>query len=329
MTAPLRFGHAEVRPSERQLLVDGRPVALGSRAFDLLLALVERRDRMVAKNELLDSVWPGLMVEENNLQVQISSLRKALGSHVITTIPGRGYRFTAALEGDDGRSSAAVPAPIPAPAATDLIARAAHLTNLPRELPPLYGREADLSALRSLLDAHKLVTVVGAGGIGKSRLAQATAHSLAGRWTDGAWMVELASLSDPALLPNAVAQALDIKMAGQDAALEEVVAGMAPRTVLLVLDNCEHLLDAVAALVQAVMQRAPGVTMLATSQEPLRLPAEQQYRVMPLAVPSETAVSSAREFGAVALFEARVRAADPRFTLNDENLTLVIDICRR
>jgi predicted ATPase/DNA-binding winged helix-turn-helix (wHTH) protein len=329
MTAPLRFGHAEVRPSERQLLVDGRPVALGSRAFDLLLALVERRDRMVAKNELLDSVWPGLMVEENNLQVQISSLRKALGSHVITTIPGRGYRFTAALEGDDDRSSAAVPAPIPAPAATDLIARAAHLTNLPRELPPLYGREADLSALRSLLDAHKLVTVVGAGGIGKSRLAQATAHSLAGRWTDGAWMVELASLSDPALLPNAVAQALDIKMAGQDAALEEVVAGMAPRTVLLVLDNCEHLLDAVAALVQAVMQRAPGVTMLATSQEPLRLPAEQQYRVMPLAVPSETAVSSAREFGAVALFEARVRAADPRFTLNDENLTLVIDICRR
>jgi predicted ATPase/DNA-binding winged helix-turn-helix (wHTH) protein len=330
MTAPLRFGHAEVRPSERQLLVDGRPVALGSRAFDLLLALVERRDRMVAKSELLDSVWPGLVVEENNLQVQISSLRKALGPHVITTIPGRGYRFTAALEGgDDGRSSAAVPAPTLVRAATDIIARAAPLTNLPRELPPLYGRGADLSALRSLLDAHKLVTVVGAGGIGKSRLAQAAAHSLAGRWTDGAWVVELASLSDPALLPNAVAQALDIKMAGQGAALDELVAGMAPRTALLVLDNCEHLLDTVAVMVQAVIQRAPSITVLATSQEPLRLPLEQQYRVMPLAVPSRSALSNAREFGAVALFEARVRATDPRFVLNDENLALVIDICRR
>jgi predicted ATPase/DNA-binding winged helix-turn-helix (wHTH) protein len=330
MTAPLRFGRAEVRPSERQLLVDGRPVALGARAFDLLMALVERRDRMVGKNELLDSVWPGLVVEENNLQVQISSLRKLLGPHVITTVPGRGYRFTGALETtDDGRSSAAAAAPTPAPAATDIIARAAPPTNLPRELPPLYGREADLPALRSLIDEHRLVTVVGAGGIGKSRLALAAAHSLAARWPDGAWMVELASLSDPVLLPNAVAQALDIKMAGQGAALDELVAGLAPRTALLVLDNCEHLLDAVAALAQVVLQRAPNVTMLTTSQEPLRLPAEQQYRLMPLSVPPGAAASSAREFGAVALFEARVQAADPRFSLNDENLALVIDICRR
>ena len=222
-----------------------------------------------------------------------------------------------------------MPAPTPLPAATNIIARAAPLTNLPRELSPLYGREADLSALRSLLDAHKLVTVVGAGGIGKSRLAQAAAHSLAGRWTDGAWVVELASLSDPALLPNAVAQALDVKMAGQGAALDQLVAGMAPRTALLVLDNCEHLLDTVAAMVQAVIQRAPGITVLATSQESLRLPVEQQYRVMPLAVPSGSASNNAREFGAVALFEARVRATDPRFVLNDENLALVIDICRR
>jgi predicted ATPase len=193
----------------------------------------------------------------------------------------------------------------------------------------LYGRDADLTALRSLIDGHRLVTVVGAGGIGKSCLALSVAHSLSGRWPDGAWLVELAGLSDPALVPNVVAQALHVLLPGQGPALDELVAGLAQRTLLLVLDNCEHLLEAVAALAQAITHQAPGVMLLATSQEPLRLPAEQQYRVAPLAIPSGLTTSSSRAFGAVALFEARVRAVDPKFTLNDESLSLVIDICRR
>ncbi len=328
MTTDYRFGNAELRPDQRRLLVGGKDSRIGARAFDLLLTLVEGRGRIVGKNELLDTVWPGLVVEENNLQVHISSLRKLLGPQAIATIPGRGYRFTAALDGASvGQSNAAVPGPTSTPASSD--APAAPLTNLPRELPPLFGREADLPALCSLIVAHKLVTVVGAGGIGKSRLAQAAAHSLAGRWPDGVWMVELAGLSDPVLLPNAVAQALDITMAGQGEALDELVAGMAQQSLLLVLDNCEHLLDAAATLVQTVMRGAPNITLLSTSQEPLHLPAEQQFRVMPLAVPSETQVSGAREFGAVALFVTRVQAVDPRFALNDESLAVVIDICRR
>ena len=136
-------------------------------------------------------------------------------------------------------------------------------------------------------------------------------------------------LSDPVLLPNAVAQVLHITLAGQADALDALVGGLARRTALLVLDNCEHLLDAVAALVQALLRGAPDVTLLATSQEPLHLPAEQQYRVLPLAVPTATTADHSREFGAVALFEARVRAVDPRFALTDESLPLVIDICRR
>jgi predicted ATPase len=141
-------------------------------------------------------------------------------------------------------------------------------------------------------------------------------------------MVELAGLSDPELLPNTVARALHITMPGQEMALDELVAGIAQRDLLLVLDNCEHLLDAAAVLVQAVISRAPNVVLLATSQEPLRLPTEQQYRVTPLAVPAEP-TSGARQFGAIALFEARVQAADPRFALNDDNLPVAIDICRR
>src|SRR5437879_3549300 len=153
MTAPRRFGRAEVLPSERQLLVDGRPVALGARAFDLLLALVERRELIVTKNELLDSVWPGLVVEENNLQVHISSLRKLLGPTVIATIPGRGYRFTATLDGaaEDvaaARPPAAPPSPSVPPDAP---------SNLPRRLPPLIGRDEDLRALVGLVETHPLV----------------------------------------------------------------------------------------------------------------------------------------------------------------------------
>ena len=328
MVAPFRFGRFELCPQPRQLLVDGQPAALGARAFDVLHALIERRERLVTKNELLDIAWRGLVVEENNLQVQISSLRKLLGPQAIATIPGRGYRFAAALDGPaEGSRNAA--APLPTPSATKPNATVSPPSNLPTKLQPLYGRDADVMALRSLLDVHRLVTVVGAGGIGKSRLAQAAAHSLAGYWPDGAWMVDLAGLSDSVLLPNVVAQVLNIEMAGRGAAQDELVAGVARRNALLVLDNCEHLLDAVAALVHAILRDAPNVTVLATSQEPLHLPSEQQYRVAPLSVPSETTTSGAREFGAVALFEARVRAVDPRFALTDESLALVIDICRR
>ena len=328
MQTPIRFGDVEVRPAERQLLLAGQPAALGARAFDLLLELIEHRDRVVPKSELFDRVWPGLVVEENNLQVQISALRKLLGPQAIATIPGRGYRFSAALDGlTSGQSSATVRGLNLAAGRSD--GAATPLTNLPTELPPLYGRKKELQALCSLIDTHRLVTVVGAGGIGKSRLAQAAAHSLARRWPEGAWMVELAGLSDPALLPNVVAQALTITLSGQGEANAELASGLAQRELLVVLDNCEHLLDAAASLAQAISEDAPKVTVLATSQEPLHLPAEQQYRVLPLTVPSDAAASGAREFGAVALFEARVRAADPRFTLNEDSLAIVIDICRR
>jgi predicted ATPase/DNA-binding winged helix-turn-helix (wHTH) protein len=322
-----RFGRFELQTRHRRPLQDGALLFVGARAFDLLLSLMERRDRVVAKTELLDIVWPGLVVEENNLQVQISTLRKLLGPQAIATIPGRGYRFTAVLDAPaDGDAVGSVPATAPTPAHVDRSAAA--LTNLPGELPPMFGRDAELQALGALIDAHRLVTVVGAGGIGKSRLAQAAAHARLGRWVDGVWMVELAGLSDPALLPNAAAQALGIKLDGQRVAADELVARIAQRTLLIVLDNCEHLLDAAAALAQAVMHGAPQVMVLATSQEPLRLAAEQQYRVTPLAVPAESVANDAREFGCVALFEARVRAVDPRFELNDEGLAVVIDICR-
>jgi predicted ATPase/DNA-binding winged helix-turn-helix (wHTH) protein len=320
----LRFGRFELLGRSRVLLQDGVPLVVGSRAFDLLLALAQRRDRLVTKSELLDLVWPGLVVEENNLQVQISTLRKLLGPQAIATVPGRGYRFTAELAATHG-PDARVQRPTPSPASHAGVAS----SNLPGEHGPLYGREDELSALRSLIGNCKLVTVVGAGGIGKSRLAQAVAHALAGDFPDGSWLVELAGLADPIQLPSVVGQALAVKLPGQRGALDELLGGLSQRKLLLVLDNCEHLLAAAAELAQAIVQGAPGVVLLATSQEPLHLPAEQQFRVVPLAIPVESKAHCAREFGAVALFEARARAVDPRFVLDDEGLEIAIDICRR
>lgn len=334
--AKLQFGHFEIQRIERRLLVAGKPAALGSRAFELLLALCDRSDRVVPKNELIDLVWPGLVVEENNLQVQISSLRKLLGREVIVTIPGRGYQFTVALTAAtdaNAQSPRALTPSIPALGETANIARAlpaARLSgNLPDVLPLLYGRDEDIAALDVMLQAHRLVTLVGAGGIGKTRLAQAVAHRLRNTWADGVWLIELAPCSDPELVPSFIAQALSVKLADARSAQDEIVAALRPMKLLLVLDNCEHLLGSCAALVSAVLAQASGVALLATSQEPLHLADEQQFRLQPLRVPTDATDANATEAGAVALFAARAHSADPRFELNAKNLEAVIEICRR
>jgi predicted ATPase/DNA-binding winged helix-turn-helix (wHTH) protein len=324
VTSTFRFGHFELCPESRQLLVDGQPASLGARAFDVLHALMERRDRLVTKAELLDLVWPGLVVEENNLQVQISTLRKLLGSQVVATIPGRGYRFTAVADHEPPAA-----APPPSGAAVALSADVgARRTNLPDELPPLYGRDDDLPAVRALIESHKLVTIVGAGGIGKTRLAEAAVHVLPERFADGVWFIDFAPVSDPALAASTVASTLNLRL-GAEPRADAVADLLRTREMLIVFDNCEHLLDAVAAIAVALRQVAPRIRLLTTSQEPLKLPDEQMYRLDTLALPSDASVESATHAGAVALFVARVQTQDPHFELRDDNVGQVIDICRR
>ncbi|HEV8311601.1 MAG TPA: winged helix-turn-helix domain-containing protein [Burkholderiaceae bacterium] len=322
MGTAYQFGNAELRPDQRLLLVGGKDSRIGARAFDLLLALVERRHRIVSKNELLDSIWPGVVVEENNLQVQVSSLRKVLGPQTISTIPGRGYRFTAALDG-----AAVAPAPGSTRSPTPADAGALCLTNLPAQLPTLYGRADDLAALRTSIESHTLVTIVGVGGIGKSALAQALAHRLRGSFDEGVWMVELAPVADPSLVASTVASALRIVL-GAQAPIETLAKALSASRMLIVLDSCEHLLDAVAELATALHRTAPNVRLLATSQESLKVPQEQLHRLGGLALPSDESIASARQAGAVALFEARAHAADPRFALSEHNVAAVVDICR-
>ena len=308
----LVFGRFELRPAERLLLADGLPLSIGARAFDVLVALAARRDRIVEKDELLDVVWPGVVVEENNLTVQISMLRKVLDAGTIKTVTGRGYQFTAQAQ-------------------EPLLDRQPGLKkgNVPASTPTLFGRECDLDAVARALERSSLVTLCGAGGIGKTSLASALARRLSSQFSRGAWIVELASTTDPSLVPAVVAQTLGLALPGQATPLEELVRATQDSELVLVLDNCEHLLSGVMPLAGALWRQAPGLRVLVTSQEPLHVEGEQVYRLGPLSVPREDEVATALEHGAVQLFVERVRALESEFTPRAEDLVVITNICRQ
>ncbi len=327
----LRFGPIEIRPAQRQLWVEGRELAIGGRAFDVLLQLVEHRHGVVPKNQLLEHVWQRMEVNDSNLQTQISALRKLLGNRAIATFPGRGYRFTLDLADEPGGAAMATPPvgsispialaapaqPAPAPMAQALPAAPTHML----------GREDDLAALERLLQQQRLVTLVGAGGIGKTTLALSAAHSAQGDHPDGAAWVELAPLTDPAMLTGVVARAVGVAVPGSNPQTA-LVNALLQRRMLLVLDNAEHLLEAVATLVQALLDGAPGVRLLVTSQAALSLGGERLFRLGALSSPDHGAsVDEARSCGAIALFVDQAQAADRHFQLTQDNLPIVVDLC--
>ncbi len=311
----LRFGEFELRPTERQLLAHGQPLKLGPRAFDVLVALVERRERLVAKRELLDIVWGPLVVEENNLSVQISALRKLLGPTWVATIPGRGYRFTAPFLQDEPVASDVGAAPSPPGWTEDSL--------------PLLGRELESQRLLALLQGHRLVTLAGAGGIGKTRLARACIEAVAGHFADGVAWVDLSLLSDGShmLSSLALATATALPEGASTAALTQVLG---TRAMLIVFDNCEHLASTVAECARALLAAAPRLRVLVTSQISLQIEGEQVLRLGELALPATgSAPALLRASPAMMLFERRARAADSSFLLDDSGLQRAAHLCRQ
>jgi predicted ATPase/DNA-binding winged helix-turn-helix (wHTH) protein len=337
-----RFGEIEIRPAQRRLLIKGRVATVGARAFDLLLVLIEERHRIVGKNELLARVWPGMVVEESNLPVHVSALRKLLGAEAIATIPGRGYRFTLAadVEGPSATRAAQVTKLTDDP---DFTAAAEGMAPVPASVtaPPgrfdspaaaetLIGREEAVYELVALLIAHRLVDIVGAGGIGKTRLARAVCLRLREDFVDGVWWVDLSPLSRADQVARTVAQVVGEAVAeGTGAAV--LAQALARRSrMLLVLDNCEQLAAGLAGWVNSLLAELPQLRILLTSRVPLHVAAEQVWRLDALAVPATGAsLAQARRCGAFELFESRARASDRRFVIAETQLPLAIEICQK
>ena len=329
-TSDIAFGRFRVLPHRRELLLDGRPVKMGGRAFDVLMALIEAPGVVVTKDELIARVWPGRIVEENALQWQITALRKALGADrdLIRTVSGRGYQFTGEIQLiAAGRDLDPAIEPIPSTGSTaERIA-----TNLSQPISGLIGRDGELAELVQLVGTHRLVTLTGPGGIGKTRLSQEAARRLLSQFADGVWFVELAPLAHPDLVAAAIAATAGVTIPAGLVSAERVAAALADKTLLIVLDNCEHVIDGAALIVDALLHAAPNAHVLATSREPLRTEGEQVYPIRPLAVPSEDAgqADDPGRYGAVQLFLERARAADAHFAPDRRSLETIGAICRR
>jgi predicted ATPase/DNA-binding winged helix-turn-helix (wHTH) protein len=319
-------GEWEVDLTRRELRMRGDSVPLGGRAFAIFAVLLQSAGKLVTRDELMARVWPETIVEENTLEVHISALRKALGQEreTLRTSFGRGYRLVGDWTIRQDRTledrialDATRPAVQPLP------------SNLPAAAFEVIGRTAAVQQLQDLLSGYRAVTLTGPGGIGKTTLALEVARSLLAAFDGACWLVDVVSLSDPNLVPSMVAGALGLKLGGDQISPESVARALGGRRLLLVLDNCEHVIDAAARLAETIQHRCPAASIVATSREVLRFEGEQVYRVLPLEVPEQHHEESViLGHSAVQLFIARARAMDPDFAPHDEKLRAIAAICR-
>jgi predicted ATPase/DNA-binding winged helix-turn-helix (wHTH) protein len=311
--AVLRFGPYAFHLSQRLILEGDRPLRMGGRALDILQVLVERAGQVVSKDELIARVWPTSVVEEINLRVHIAALRRALGDgqngqRYIVNIPQRGYSFIApvlrALEGTLVFSDSVHPP----------------LHNLPARLTPVTGRDSIVGSVVRQLPVRRFMTLVGPAGVGKTTVALRVGELLLQHYRDGVWLIDLTRIDDPAQVVDHLTHTLAFD------------TGLSSRHALLVLDNCEHLLERCRTLVEDLLATAPRLSILVTSREPLQALDETVLRLPPLAVPPASALYCVAEvmgYSAVQLFVSRARARQQGFALREQDLKAVRDICRR
>lgn len=319
-------GTWEIDLGRRELRSRNTAAALGSRAFEILEVLVQAEGQFVSKDDLMARIWPGANVGDNTVQVHIHAVRKALGPDrgLLKTSHGRGYQLIGGWTVQPGKAIEAPPLHQLRPSPERV------LTNLPAIVTELVGRSAAVQRVRDLVSAYRLVTLAGPGGIGKTSLALKATRDLLADFEHGAWLVELASLSDAALVPSAAAGVLGLDLGGERDTAESLAHGIGKRHILLVLDNCEHLIDAVATLAETVLRLCPHATILATSREIMRIQGESVHRVPALDVPTpdEKAQDIILGHSAVELFVTRAKALDGGFSPQPQDLPSIVEICR-
>jgi predicted ATPase/DNA-binding winged helix-turn-helix (wHTH) protein len=321
-------GEWEVDLARRELRARGVPVPIGGRAFEIIEVLVQSAGELVTKNDLMGRVWPGAIVEDNTLQFHISAIRKALGPNrgILKTASGRGYRLLGAWTLRQASTSSADSIALE-PVRSDA---EPFQTNLPAAASDLIGRTIAMQHLRGLLSAYRVVTLTGPGGIGKTKLALEVARGLFPSFQGDVRLVELVSLSDPGLVPSAAAAGLGLQLVGDEISADSVARAIGAQKLLLVLDNCEHVIDAAAKFAETVVRMCSRTTILATSREILKIEGEHVYRVPPLDVPSpDEEPGNILGHSAVQLFIATTRALHSDFSRHDENLPAIAAICRR
>jgi predicted ATPase/DNA-binding winged helix-turn-helix (wHTH) protein len=321
----ISFGPFELSSGERILRRDGLVLPLGGRALDILIYLVGRPGEVVTKKELIDHAWPDVVVEEGSVRVHIAAIRKALGdgqfgSRYITNIKGRGYCFVAPVSRssaasrpvDDGSTSKKGPA-------------------FPPRLSRMIGREVAVDTISAQLVAGRFVTIVGAGGIGKTTVAVSIGRRLFEEFGDLVHFIDLGSLKDPLLVASATGVALGLPINERDP-VPSLIAALRHRRMLLVFDSCEHVIETASVLAERIFNEAPQVHILATSREALNVEGEQVHRLAPLECPSEEAhltAQAALAFPAVRLFMERATANEARLAFSDADAPVVAEICRK
>ena len=322
----LSFGPFSLFAVERLLKKGDEPVPLGGRALDILIALAERAGEVVTRKELISTVWPDVTVEEANLRFQMAALRKALGdgrdgARYISNISGRGYCFVAPVT----RSTATRTVPVTAIATTERVQR------LPPRPARMVGRDDTVRSLAQQIQMWRFVSIVGPGGVGKTTVAISVAHKLSDGFHDAVFFIDLAALTDPRLVPTAVASALGLMVQTQDP-LVGLLAFIGDRKILLVLDSCEHVIGVAAALAERVVSDAPQTHVLATSREALRVEGEHVHLLYSLDCPPEdaglTAVEALR-YPAAQLFMERAAASGYGAAPSDIDAPIVARCCRR
>lgn len=326
------FGPFHLFVAGRRLEKDGRPVAVGVRALDLLIALLERPGEVLTRQELIARVWAGLSIAESNLHAQIATLRRLLGegrggARYIETVVGRGYCFVAPVVPSVRQVPSARQVPAPQSVVTDLTQGA----TLPALLTRVVGRDETIRFVSNQLMTWRFVSVVGPGGMGKTTVAVSVAHALLNRFGGAVFFVDLAALTDPQLVPSAVASVLGFMLQSPDP-VRSLLAFIGDRRLLLVLDNCEHVIGSAASLAESVVNAAPQVHILATSREALRVQGEHVHRLHALACPPQDAGLTAAEalkYPAAELFMERATASGYGSALGDIDAPVVSRICNQ